>query len=72
MTTSDTDVTKDAARKELEAKYGEVWDTTELQQAYEVVGFAAPFVVVHRKSDGVRGSLEFTHYPRFYYNFQGG
>jgi hypothetical protein len=29
----------------------------------------APFVIVTRKSDGAKGSLEFTHNPRFYFNF---
>jgi hypothetical protein len=26
--------------------------------------------VVRRKSDGVKGSLEFQHNPRFYFNFK--
>jgi len=30
----------------------------------------APFIAVQRKSDGVKGSLEFQHQPRFYFNFQ--
>jgi hypothetical protein len=30
----------------------------------------APFVVVRRLSDGQKGSLEFQHHPRFYFNFQ--
>lgn len=59
----------DAERKRLEAKYGKVWDTQELQQDFSVQGFMAPFVVVKRKSDGKRGSLEFQHLPRFYFNF---
>ena len=29
----------------------------------------APFVVVRRKGDGKKGSLEFQHQPRFYFNF---
>ena len=29
-----------------------------------------PYVVVKRKSDGKKGSLEFQHYPRFYFNFK--
>ena len=29
----------------------------------------APFVAVRRKSDGAKGSMEFTHSPRFYFNF---
>ena len=32
-------------------------------------GFLAPFIVVTRKSDGVKGSMEFTHSPRMYFNF---
>ena len=45
------------------------WNTEELGRDFQVIGFAAPFVVVVRKSDGVKGSLEFTHSPRFYFNF---
>ncbi len=59
-------------RESLEAKHGQVWDTAELQRDFEVTGFAAPFVVVVRKSDGKRGALEFQHSPRFYYDFQEG
>ena len=46
------------------------WSTAELQRDFEVIGFAAPFVVVKRKSDGVKGSLEFTHSPRVYFNWR--
>jgi len=56
-------------REELEKQVGQVWDTTELQRDFNVLGFQAPFVVVHRKSDGTKGSLEFTHSPRFYFNY---
>lgn len=37
---------------------------------YEVLGFHAYMCVVKRKSDGVKGTLNFDHAPRFYYNFQ--
>ena len=57
-------------REELERDVGQVWDTSQLTEDYEVIGFLAPFVAVRRKSDGVRGSLEFTHRPRFYYRFR--
>jgi len=43
--------------------------TEELSAEYDVLGFLAPFVVVRRKSDGAKGSMEFTHHPRFYFNF---
>jgi len=57
------------SREALESQYEQVWDIHELSQEFEVVGFAAPFVVVRRKSDGLMGSLEFQHSPRFYFNF---
>ncbi len=60
------------SREALQAEHGQVWDTQELGRDYEVIGFAAPLVVVRRKSDGVRGSLFFQHNPRFYYGFQPG
>jgi hypothetical protein len=58
------------SRERLEADYGKVWDTDQLREEFEVVGFLAPLVVVRRKSDGVRGSLMFQHNPRFYFRFQ--
>ena len=61
-----------AGREALEARHGQVWDTQELTRDYEVVGFAAPYVVVRRRADGLRGSLEFQHAPRFYFNFEPG
>lgn len=57
------------SREALEATYGKVWDTTELSEEFEVIGFLAPLVVVRRKADGVKGSLEFQHSPRFYFSF---
>jgi hypothetical protein len=57
------------SREALEKEYGQVWNTEELGRDFDVQGFMAPFVVVKRKSDGVVGSLEFQHSPRFYYGF---
>jgi hypothetical protein len=34
-----------------------------------VIGFMAPLVVVRRRSDGKKGSLEFQHSPRHYFGF---
>lgn len=56
-------------RQLLEDLHGQVWDTNELCRDFTVEGFAAPFVVVTRKNDNKRGSLEFQHRPRFYYNW---
>ena len=58
------------SRKALEAAHGEVWNTAELSEDFEVLTFAAPFVVVRRKIDRVRGSLQFQHAPRLYYAFE--
>ena len=60
------------SREALEAEHGQVWSTEELQRDFDVIGFAAPFIVVKRKSDGERGSLLFQHAPRFYFCFQAG
>jgi hypothetical protein len=59
-----------SGRHALEAKHGKVWDTTELQKDFDVVGFLAPFVIACRKSDGQQGSLMFQGSPRFYFSFQ--
>lgn len=58
------------SRADLEARYGQVWDTNQLRNDFEVVGFMAPLVVVKRKTDGQKGSLEFQGNPRFYFNFE--
>jgi hypothetical protein len=57
-------------REALEAQYGKVWTTDELAEDFEVIGFMAPFCVVRRRSDGVKGSLEFQHQPRLYFTFK--
>jgi hypothetical protein len=51
------------------AEAKERWDTDQLREEFEVIGFMSPFVVVRRKVDGKKGSMEFTHNPRFYFNF---
>ncbi len=52
------------SRAALEADHGRVWDTQQLAEDYEVLGFLAPVVVVRRRFDGVKGSLMFQHNPR--------
>ena len=58
------------SREYLAAKHGQVWSTDELSRDFEVIGFAAPLVVVRRKSDGQKGSLMFQHNPRFYFGWE--
>ena len=79
MSISDTDSVRDAMtreinaravdRAELEEREGRVWDTQELQDEFEVVGFLAPAVMVNRRSDGAQGTMTFQHRPRFYWGF---
>jgi hypothetical protein len=55
--------------KDLANEQGPTWTTAEMQRDFEPIGFLAPFVVVRRRSDGVKGTLEFTHSPRVYFAF---
>jgi len=57
-------------RPALKERHGDVWDGVELGRDFEVIGFMAPLVVARRRSDGMRGSLEFQHHPRFYFNWR--
>ena len=57
-------------RPALKERHGDVWDGVELGRDFEVIGFMAPLVVARRRSDGIRGSLEFQHHPRFYFNWR--
>ena len=57
------------SREVLEAEHGRVWNTGELAEDFDVIGFLAPFCVVRRKSDGAIGSLEFQSFPRLFFSF---
>lgn len=61
-----------AERAAAEARYGRVWNTDEVRAEFVVLSFFAPFVLVERISDGVRGTLTFQHNPRFYFQFVEG
>lgn len=54
---------------ELQLNYGRVWNKDQLREDFDVIGFAAPYVVVRERATGKKGSLEFTHMPRFYFSF---
>ncbi|MEQ8852775.1 hypothetical protein [Gimesia sp.] len=60
----------EGSREYLEAKHGQVWNTSELQQEFSVESFLSPFVLAKRKCDGIRGTLKFQHSPRFYFSFE--
>jgi hypothetical protein len=66
---SSLDTSAAEAKAALSISYNDVMTTDEVREKFEVISFLAPFVMVKRKSDGAKGTLEFTHMPRFYFNF---
>lgn len=59
-------------RQELESQYGagNVWDTRELSERFEVISFLAPFCIVRDKVTGKRGTVMFQHGPpRLYFDY---
>lgn len=65
---------EDRAKRKLELiqSYGEdnVWDNDEVSEIFSFQGFMMPYAVVTRYSDGQRGTVTFTHSPRFYFDFK--
>jgi len=57
-------------REELEAEYGEVLTTDDVREKYEVRSFLAPLVFVTDLKTGKRGTLQFQHMPRFYFDWR--
>ena len=63
-------------RAAAEARFGRVWDPDQLSRDFEVIGFLAPYcgVILRVDSDlgraGQRGSLRFTHLPRWYFDWK--
>ena len=47
-----------------------VWTADEMARDFEALGFMAPFVVVRRLADNVRGTLMFTDHPRYYFGWE--
>ena len=62
-------LTNGTVKQALEKNRGETWNTEALTSDFEVLAYAAPFVVVKRRRDGLMGSLMFTHQPRVYFGF---
>ena len=60
----------EAFREEFSQLDREMFVVLLLDGKNQVLGFLAPFVVVRRKSDGRKGSLTFSHSPRFYFSFR--
>lgn len=59
-----------SSREALEARFGTVWNEAELAEDFEVLELVAPLVVVRRKCDAKKGTLDFQQSPRFYFNWK--
>ena len=57
------------SKRKQTSKKNQTWTKEELMRDFEVKGFGHGLVVVRRRSDGVLGSLNFTHRPRNYFDF---
>lgn len=58
------------SREELEAEFGQVWDTAELAAQFIVTSIIDDKVVVRRKADGLVGTLHYQNEPRLYFGFE--
>lgn len=56
-------------RGSLTVKHGDVWDVTEVKQAFQLKAFLAPFTWAIRRRDEALGILTFQHLPRYYFSF---
>lgn len=61
---------EDNTKAELESKHGQIWTTSEMQEEFDALGFMAPFIIVRKRNTGERGSLMFTHSPRYYFSWK--
>jgi hypothetical protein len=59
----------DYGQPEPPADATDLVNSDQFREQYEAIGFLAPFVSVRRKADGTMGVMEFTHAPRWYFNF---
>ena len=48
---------------------GKKYSSDELRELFEVIGFSSGFCVVQEKQTGEKGSFEFDHSPRVYFNY---
>ena len=50
-------------------EFNQEWTTDEMREEFKVIGFGFGYVAVQRKSDGQKGSLDFSGTPRKYFGF---
>ena len=56
-------------KTELVFHQGKTYSTEELQEKFKVLGFGFGKVAVEDKATGEKGSLDFDHMPRIYYDY---
>lgn len=63
---------EETERARLEKIYGigNVWNTSEVTQNFEILSFLAPYCAAIRRTDGKKGLLQFQHNPRLYFDFE--
>ena len=61
---------KDITFNEIKDQILKEYNTKQLLENFEVLQFMAPYVYVIRKKDGKKGTLQFNHSPRIYYDFK--
>jgi len=57
-------------RRLLEAVHGRVWDPAEAKAEFKFKARLAPFVLVERRRDGAKGTLEYQDSPRLFYRWR--
>ncbi len=62
-------ITQLELKNQLKNIHGDVYTTNEMQELFKVHSFLAPLVFVTQKTTGKKGTMEFTHLLRFYFNF---
>jgi hypothetical protein len=60
---------EEEARKELQERYGNVWNDAELMEEFAVQFFSPTTVHVIRKDSGAHGTVAYLTRPRLYFSF---
>lgn len=54
-------------RERLKKKWGNVYNTEEVQEKFQILSYLAPYIICIEKSTKKKGVLMFQHFPRFYF-----
>lgn len=59
-------------REELEAEFGQIWDTQGLARDFIIIGISGKLLRVRSKADGFERVLGVQEEPRLYFDFGQG